>query len=131
MGGQWGDEGKGKIVDLLSKDSTVVARYQGGANAGHTVYKDGIKIVLHQIPSGILQKDCLCILGNGMVIDPIELAKEIKELQSLKMPRRMMQKPLVSCWINNLVSLVRLRMLLVPWKELYSNTLQEAGFYTS
>ena len=86
MGGQWGDEGKGKIVDLLSKDSTVVARYQGGANAGHTVYKNGIKIVLHQIPSGILQKDCLCILGNGMVIDPIELAKEIKELQSFKMP---------------------------------------------
>ena len=86
MGGQWGDEGKGKIVDLLSKNSNVVARYQGGANAGHTVYKDGIKIVLHQIPSGILQKNCLCILGNGMVIDPIELAKEIKELQGLKMP---------------------------------------------
>ena len=72
MGGQWGDEGKGKIVDLLSKDSNVVARYQGGANAGHTVYKDGRKIVLHQIPSGILQEDCLCILGNGMDIDHVE-----------------------------------------------------------
>ena len=86
MGGQWGDEGKGKIVDLLSKNSNVVARYQGGANAGHTVYKDGKKIVLHQIPSGILQDDCFCILGNGMVIDPVELAKEIKELEDLGMP---------------------------------------------
>ena len=86
MGGQWGDEGKGKIVDLLSKDSNVVARYQGGANAGHTVYKNGKKIVLHQIPSGILQKNCLCVLGNGMVIDPIELSKEIKEVESMGMP---------------------------------------------
>ena len=86
MGGQWGDEGKGKIVDLLSKESNVVARYQGGANAGHTVYKDGKKIVLHQIPSGILQENCLCILGNGMVIDPIELSKEIKEVESMNMP---------------------------------------------
>ena len=86
MGGQWGDEGKGKIVDLLSKDSNVVARYQGGANAGHTVYKNGEKIVLHQIPSGILQENCLCILGNGMVIDPIELSKEIKEVESMGMP---------------------------------------------
>ena len=86
MGGQWGDEGKGKIVDLLSRESNVVARYQGGANAGHTVYKDGKKIVLHQIPSGILQENCLCILGNGMVIDPIELSKEIKEVESMNMP---------------------------------------------
>jgi len=86
MGGQWGDEGKGKIVDLLSNKSNVVARYQGGANAGHTVYKDGKKIVLHQIPSGILQENCLCILGNGMVIDPIELSKEIKEVESMGMP---------------------------------------------
>ena len=86
MGGQWGDEGKGKIVDLLSKESNVVARYQGGANAGHTVYKDGNKIVLHQIPSGILQKNCFCVLGNGMVIDPVELSSEINELEKLGMP---------------------------------------------
>ena len=86
MGGQWGDEGKGKIVDLLSKESNVVARYQGGANAGHTVYKDGNKIVLHQIPSGILQSNCFCVLGNGMVIDPVELSKEINELEELGMP---------------------------------------------
>ena len=86
MGGQWGDEGKGKIVDLLSKNNNVVARYQGGANAGHTVYKNGEKIVLHQIPSGILQENCLCILGNGMVIDPIELSKEIKDVENMGMP---------------------------------------------
>ena len=81
IGGQWGDEGKGKIVDLLSKNAEVVARYQGGANAGHTVYKDDLKIVLHQIPSGILRKDCACILGNGMVVDPIELVEEISMLK--------------------------------------------------
>ena len=81
IGGQWGDEGKGKIVDLLSKNSEIVARYQGGANAGHTVYKGNEKIVLHQIPSGILRKDCFCILGNGMVIDPIELLDELNMLK--------------------------------------------------
>ena len=82
IGGQWGDEGKGKIVDLLSKDAEIVARYQGGANAGHTVYKNEEKIVLHQIPSGILRKDCFCIMGNGMVIDPIELVEEINMLKN-------------------------------------------------
>ena len=80
IGGQWGDEGKGKIVDLLSKNAEIVARYQGGANAGHTVYKDNEKIVLHQIPSGILREDCFCIMGNGMVIDPVELVQEINML---------------------------------------------------
>ena len=83
MGGQWGDEGKGKIVDLLSKNVNVVARYQGGANAGHTVYSNGQKLVLHQVPSGVLQDDCICILGNGMVIDPVELSLEIQELKDL------------------------------------------------
>ena len=84
IGGQWGDEGKGKIVDLLSKNAQVVARYQGGANAGHTVYQGSKKIVLHQIPSGILRKDCFCVLGNGMVIDPIELVEEINMLNGKK-----------------------------------------------
>ena len=77
LGLQWGDEGKGKIVDLLSSDVDIVARYQGGANAGHTVYIVDKKIVLHQVPSGILRPECKCILGNGMVIDPIELCDEI------------------------------------------------------
>ena len=66
VGGQWGDEGKGKIVDLLSKDVDVVARYQGGANAGHTVYKEDKKVVLHQIPTGALRESCTCVLGNGI-----------------------------------------------------------------
>jgi len=82
IGGQWGDEGKGKIVDLLSKDAEIVARYQGGANAGHTVYQNEEKIVLHQVPSGILRQDCFCIMGNGMVVDPIELVEEINMLKS-------------------------------------------------
>ena len=81
VGAQWGDEGKGKIVDLLSQNVNIVARYQGGANAGHTVYQDSKKFVLHQIPSGILRKDCFCILGNGMVIDPIGLVEEINMLK--------------------------------------------------
>jgi len=82
IGGQWGDEGKGKVVDLLSSEVDVVARYQGGANAGHTVYKNNEKIVLHQIPSGIMRSDCICLLGNGMVIDPIELVEEFENVKS-------------------------------------------------
>ena len=83
VGGQWGDEGKGKIVDLLSKGVDIVARYQGGANAGHTVYKGDKKVVLHQIPTGALRENCICILGNGMVIDPIGILEEINTLRSL------------------------------------------------
>ena len=81
IGGQWGDEGKGKIVDLLSRDANMVARFQGGANAGHTVYKGDLKIVLHQVPSGILNKNCQCVLGNGMVIDPVDLVEELAMLR--------------------------------------------------
>ncbi|MAJ45492.1 MAG: adenylosuccinate synthase [Candidatus Marinimicrobia bacterium] len=80
VGGQWGDEGKGKIVDVLSSDVELVARYQGGANAGHTVYTEEGKIVLHQIPSGILRDNCVCILGNGMVVDPEGLYEEIRQV---------------------------------------------------
>ena len=81
IGGQWGDEGKGKIVDLLSKDAQLVARFQGGANAGHTVYLGDKKIVLHQVPSGVLSENCKCILGNGMVIDPVDLVAELDMLK--------------------------------------------------
>ena len=80
IGGQWGDEGKGKIVDFLCRDVNMVARFQGGANAGHTVYKGDQKIVLHQIPSGILTENCQCVLGNGMVIDPVDLVEELDML---------------------------------------------------
>ena len=82
IGGQWGDEGKGKVVDLLSSDVDIVARYQGGANAGHTVYINNEKIVLHQVPSGVLRPECKCLLGNGMVIDPIELISEFGNIKS-------------------------------------------------
>ena len=69
VGAQWGDEGKGKVVDFLSERFDVVARYQGGNNAGHTVVVGEEKIVLHLIPSGVLRKGKVCVLGNGVVID--------------------------------------------------------------
>ncbi len=80
LGLQWGDEGKGKIVDVLAPQYEVVARFQGGPNAGHTLEFDGIKHVLHQIPSGIFRSQILNIIGNGVVLDPIILKKEIEAL---------------------------------------------------
>ncbi|OOG71796.1 adenylosuccinate synthase [Algoriphagus sp. A40] len=80
LGLQWGDEGKGKIVDVLAPQYEVVARFQGGPNAGHTLEFDGIKHVLHQIPSGIFRSQILNIIGNGVVLDPIILKKEIEGL---------------------------------------------------
>lgn len=83
LGSQWGDEGKGKIVDLLSQKANIVARYQGGANAGHTVVYNGRVNILHLIPSGILNPDCVCVLGGGMVIDPTQFLNEIEELKKV------------------------------------------------
>ncbi|MDC3418495.1 adenylosuccinate synthase [Aquibacillus salsiterrae] len=80
VGTQWGDEGKGKITDFLSQNAEVVARYQGGNNAGHTIKFDGITYKLHLIPSGIFFKEKICVLGNGMVIDPKALVEELKYL---------------------------------------------------
>src|SRR6478752_7289930 len=80
LGAQWGDEGKGKIVDMLTPHFATVARYQGGHNAGHTVYVQGTKFVLHLIPSGILHPGVTCIVGNGVVVDPQALFKEVDEL---------------------------------------------------
>ena len=77
LGAQWGDEGKGKIVDLLTPHFSVVARYQGGHNAGHTVYVGPRKFVLHLIPSGILHPTVTCVIGNGVVVDPLALFKEL------------------------------------------------------
>ncbi len=82
LGAQWGDEGKGKIVDLLARDADIVARYQGGANAGHTIkLPDGREFVLHLIPSGIFHPGVICVIGNGVVIDPVALREEIKMLE--------------------------------------------------
>ncbi len=80
LGAQWGDEGKGKIVDMLTPHFSAVARYQGGHNAGHTVYVNGKKFVLHLIPSGILHAGVTCLIGNGVVIDPQALFAELEEL---------------------------------------------------
>lgn len=80
LGLQWGDEGKGKIVDVLTKKYNIIARFQGGPNAGHTLEFDGIKHVLHTIPSGIFHKNALNIVGNGVVIDPVIFKKELDQL---------------------------------------------------
>ena len=82
IGTQWGDEGKGKIIDWLSEDVDVIVRYQGGNNAGHTVVVGENKYVFHLIPSGILHKDKVCVIGNGVVIDPGVLIEEIKDIVS-------------------------------------------------
>src|SRR5690606_32161272 len=80
IGSQWGDEGKGKVVDLLSTDFDIVARYQGGANAGHTICWDERTFVLHLVPSGVFQDGVTCVIGNGVVIDPVALMDEIESL---------------------------------------------------
>jgi adenylosuccinate synthase len=80
LGAQWGDEGKGKIVDLLTPNFSIVARYQGGHNAGHTVYANGRKFVLRLLPSGILHDGITCVIGNGVVVDPQALFAEIDEI---------------------------------------------------
>jgi adenylosuccinate synthase len=80
LGAQWGDEGKGKVVDLLTPNFSIVARYQGGHNAGHTVYAGGRKFVLRLLPSGILHQGIACVIGNGVVVDPQALFAEIEEL---------------------------------------------------
>ena len=81
IGAQWGDEGKGKIVDLFTEDADIIVRFQGGNNAGHTLVVDGKKTVLHLVPSGALHPNKLCVIGNGVVIDPKILIEEINALK--------------------------------------------------
>ena len=83
LGLQWGDEGKGKIVDVLTEDYDIIARFQGGPNAGHTLIFDGIKHVLHTIPSGIFHKNKINVVGNGVVIDPVIFKDEIEKLKAV------------------------------------------------
>ena len=82
IGSQWGDEGKGKIVDWLSSAADIVVRFQGGHNAGHTLVIDGVTYKLRLLPSGIVRRDKVSIIGNGVVIDPWALLEEIKEIKS-------------------------------------------------
>lgn len=88
LGTQWGDEGKGKIVDLLCENASSVVRFQGGHNAGHTLVIDGKKTVLHLIPSGVLREDVECLIGNGVVLSPEALLKELDMLESGGIPAR-------------------------------------------
>ena len=83
LGLQWGDEGKGKIVDVLTRNYDIIARFQGGPNAGHTLIFDGIKHVLHTIPSGIFHKNKINVVGNGVVIDPVIFKNEIEKLKAV------------------------------------------------
>src|SRR5215831_682890 len=88
MGTQWGDEGKGKVVDLLTENVAAVVRFQGGHNAGHTLVIDGVKTILHLIPSGILRPNVQCLIGNGVVLEPGALVTEIAKLESNGVPVR-------------------------------------------
>ncbi|MEK6154910.1 adenylosuccinate synthase [Flavobacteriaceae bacterium 3-367] len=92
LGLQWGDEGKGKIVDVLTKDYDIIARFQGGPNAGHTLEFDGIKHVLHTIPSGIFHENAINVVGNGVVIDPVIFKKELDNLKkfNIDIPARLL-----------------------------------------
>ena len=81
-GAQWGDEGKGKVVHLLSRRADVAVRYAGGPNAGHTLIVDGRKLVVHHLPSGVVLPGVRCVLGDGMVVDPAALIEEIEGLRA-------------------------------------------------
>lgn len=113
LGTQWGDEGKGKIVDLLTSSFDVVARYQGGHNAGHTVYIGGRKIVLHLIPSGILHPGKLCIIGNGVVLDPRAFLDEIAALKAFGVA------------IDNTIVISRNTHLILPYHPLAEKISEE------
>lgn len=97
LGTQWGDEGKGKIVDLLTEKAAGVVRFQGGHNAGHTLVIKGEKTVLHLIPSGILREGVECMIGNGVVLSPEALLKEIDMLEAEGVPVSERLKLSVSC----------------------------------
>ncbi len=106
LGLQWGDEGKGKIVDVLTKDYDIIARFQGGPNAGHTLEFDGIKHVLHTIPSGIFHKNAMNVVGNGVVIDPVIFKKELDALQKFDLD------------INSILLISRKAHLILPTHRL-------------
>src|SRR6516162_8540291 len=100
IGMQWGDEGKGKIIDVLTSRAHIVVRSQGGNNAGHTVIHRGVKYILHLIPSGILRRGKVCVIGNGVVVDPVALVAEIEGLRKLGI------KIDKNLWVSNCAHLV-------------------------
>src|ERR687893_102618 len=95
VGAQWGDEGKGKVVDLLAEHADLVIRFQGGNNAGHTIVRDDVEWKLHLIPSGILYPGRLCLIGNGVVIDPRVLVEKIlkKKITAALEPKQLRLRP--------------------------------------
>ncbi len=112
IGGQWGDEGKGKIVDTLSRDVDWVLRYQGGANAGHTIHIGPDKHVLHLVPSGALHAGVKCLLGGGMVIDPWSLRDEILALEHDIVPERYIRN-MNALSIKDQITLLQSRVCIV------------------
>ena len=114
LGTQWGDEGKGKIVDLLSRDADAVVRFQGGHNAGHTLVIDGHKTVLHLVPSGILQQDVECLIGNGVVLSLQALREEIEKLEAQGLDVRPRIRISPACAI------------IMPWHEMLDRAREEA-----
>ncbi len=114
VGAQWGDEGKGKIVHIIGKNSDFIVRYQGGNNAGHTVVFDGKHFVLHLIPSGILEPGKKAVIGNGVVVDPAALQEEVKFLESRKIK------------VKGRLSISELAHVILPYHK-YLDTLRETG----
>lgn len=112
VGAQWGDEGKGKWIDILAADSEVVVRFQGGNNAGHTLYRNGEKVVLHQIPSGIFQDQQICALSAGVVLNPTELVAEMDKLTAF------CQLDPATLWLSEKAHVI------TPW-HIYQDTLRE------
>ena len=104
LGTQWGDEGKGKIVDLLTEQADAVVRFQGGHNAGHTLVIGGEKTVLHLIPSGVLRAGVQCLIGNGVVLSPEALLKEIDALEASGVPVQDRLKISAACPLDSALS---------------------------
>ena len=88
VGAQWGDEGKGKVVDVFSSQADITVRFQGGNNAGHTLVVNGQKTILHLVPSGILHKRCKCVIASGVVLDPEVFIEEIRALKEKNLLRK-------------------------------------------
>ena len=124
LGLQWGDEGKGKIVDVLTSNYDIIARFQGGPNAGHTLEFDGIKHVLHTIPSGIFHKGVINLIGNGVVIDPIIFQNEIIGIKKLDVKIfHNMKEGLKDCDIVMMLRIQKERIVtnIMPNEKLYFN----------
>ena len=107
VGAQWGDEGKGKIVDVLAEEADLVVRYQGGANAGHTVVTGDDEFILHQIPSGILHQQTMCVIGNGVVLDPETFFTELDKLVARKLAARARKDELLQYLASAVIAIQR------------------------